>query len=242
MEQHRRTEAGRVRTAKDMLDVFFPRSREGAVVEDRLFVHLPPAVRGPIIAGWGVRGVKSAARDTDEKVRTVVEDALAAGDVDERMFENGVEAETLIDWIPLPHWWSFWRGGRLTGVAVQTAVATARDLALFDDTWFLQNLEGRGGKLKGTDTLCDVLSKDQIVAWLRRVHETGDGTPQGIIGALSWETVLAKTSQEALLFALDALAKKIGLAEKGDGPTTQTPGDDEEVAVPDIPVLQPPRF
>jgi len=261
MEEHRRTEAGRVRTAREMVDFFFPRSQGTA--EDRIFRHIPPDVRGPIVSGWGVRGARSAVRDSDEKIRDVVCDALAAGDVDEAMFEAGVSAQVLIDWAPLAEWWSFWRTGKLTGVAIQKALAVGRELGLFDDRWFLQNVDGRGGKLKGTDTLCDTLSKDQIVAWIRKVHESGDGSPAGLVTALGWETVLSKTSQEALLFALDALAKKIGLVPPPGGATTTaaatatatstaTPaaasptemprGDDENVAVPDIPNLAPPKL
>ncbi|MBX3190898.1 MAG: hypothetical protein KF819_28140 [Labilithrix sp.] len=210
MEQHRRTTAGRVRSAKEMLDTFFPRTAEGAT--DKLFVHIPQEIRGPVISGWGIRGQKSALRDDDDKVRRVVEDALASSDIDENAFEEGLTSEILIDWIPLPEWWTFWRTGRLTGVAIQTALQTARDLALFDDKWFLENVEGRGGKLKGTDTLCDTLSKDQIVSWLRNMHQSGDGTPSGVVGAIGWEVILAKTAQDALLFSLDAFAKKVGLA------------------------------
>lgn len=209
MEEHRRTDGGRVRTAKEMVDFFFTRTPSGP--EDRLFLHMPPEIRGPIVATWGIRGPKSAIRDTDEKVRQVVFDALAAGDIDEPIFEEGVAAPTLIDWVPLGDWWTFWRTGKLTGVAIQKALATARELALFDDRWFLENVDGRGGKLKGTDTLCDTLSKDQVIAWIRNVHKSGDGSPAGLVSALGWETILAKTSQEALLFALDAFAKKVGL-------------------------------
>jgi hypothetical protein len=210
MEEHRRSDVGRLRTAREMLDFFFQRTASG--VEDRLFVHLPAEVRGPIVAAWGIRGAKSAVRDSDDKIRQVVLDALAAGDIDDSIFEDGITAQTLVDWTPLTEWWSFWRTGKLTGVAIQKALAVGRELGLFDDAWFLLNVEGRGGKLKGTDTLCDTLSKDQIVGWVRKVHESGDGSPAGLVGALGWETILTKTSQESLLFALDALARKVGLA------------------------------
>jgi hypothetical protein len=242
MEEHRRTEAGRVRTAREMVDFYFPRT--SGVASDRIFLHIPPETRGPIVSGWGVRGAKSAIRDTDEKTRQVVQDALAAGDIDEAMFEEGVNAQTLIDWVPLTEWWGFWRTGKLTGVAIQKALAAGRELGLFDDRWFLLNVDGRGGKLKGTDTICDTLSKDQIVAWLRKIHETGDGSPAGLVNALGWETVLTKTSQEALLFALDALAKKIGLVVSLTAETELPRGqvDDDNVAVPDIPDLQPPSM
>lgn len=250
MEEHRRTEAGRVRTAREMVDFFFPRAQ--GTPEDRIFLHIPPEVRGPIVSGWGVRGAKSAVRDTDDKICEVVNDALAAGDIDEAIFEEGVSAQVLVDWAPLSEWWTFWRTGKLTGVAIQKALAVGRELGLFDDRWFLQNVDGRGGKLKGTDTLCDTLSKDQIVAWIRKVHESGDGSPAGLVTALGWETILSKTSQEALLFALDALAKKIGLVSapgsasttnsQNAAPTEMPRGDDGNVAVPEIPALEPPKL
>ncbi|HVH40727.1 MAG TPA: hypothetical protein VM925_00235 [Labilithrix sp.] len=238
MEQHRRTEAGRVRTPREMLDFFFPRTPTSA--EDRIFLHIPPVIRGPIVSAWGIRGSKSAVRDTDEKVRQVVFDALAAGDIDETSFEEGLDAQVVVDWAPLSDWWTFWRTGKLTGIAIQKALAVGRELGLFDDRWFLVNVDGRGGKLKGTDTLCDTLSKDQIVAWLRKVHESGDGSPAGLIQALGWETVLSKTSQEALLFALDALAKKIGLVGQA-GATEMPMAGNENVALPEIPPFTAPN-
>lgn len=236
MEEHRRTEAGRVRTAREMVDFFFPRS--GAETVDKIFLHIPPEVRGPIVSDWGVRGAKSAVRDTDEKIKQVVSDALAAGDIDEAIFEEGVNAQILIDWAPLSEWWQFWRTGKLTGIAIQKALAVARELGLFDDRWFLLNVDGRGGKLKGTDTLCDTLSKDQIIAWIRKVHESGDGSPAGLIAALGWETVLTKTSQEALLFALDAFAKKVGLVNQPAPP--EHPEEEPPVSNEEIPGFEPP--
>jgi hypothetical protein len=204
MESLRRTDVGRVKTAKELLAHFF--AHDATKATDRIFIHLPPAVRAPIVAGWGIRGAKAALRDDDERMRNVVHDALLAGDLDDTTFEDGLTAPTLVDWVPLTEWWAFWRSGKVTGVPVQRALASARELGLFDDRWFLENLEGRGGKLKGTDTICDTLSKEQIVAWLRAVHASGDGSPAGLVVALGWETILAKTAQEALLFAVDALA------------------------------------
>ena len=209
MEELRRTDAGRVKDAKELVAYFFPYDESKAT--DELFIHLPREVRAPVIAGWGIRGQKAALRDDDERIRTVVHDAMLAGDIDEKAFEEGVTPNIITDWVPLGAWWGFWRSGKVTGVPAQKALATARELGLFDDKWFLMNVDGRGGRLKGTDTICDTLSKDQIVAWVRNVHTSGDGTPAGIVSALGWDTILAKTSQEALLFALDALAKKIGL-------------------------------
>ena len=182
MEEHRRTEAGRVKNARELVDAFFPWTPMSA--NDRVFRHIPREVRGPVVSGWGIRGTKSALKDDDDRVKTVVHDALLAGDIDENSFESGLTPEILVDWIPLGEWWAFWRSGRITGVPVQRALATARELGLFDDRWFLENLKGRGGKLSGTDVVCDTLSKEQIVAWIRNIHQSGDGSPAGIVTAL----------------------------------------------------------
>ncbi len=230
MEDHRRTEAGRVRTAKEFVAHFFPHDEQKA--KDQIFLHMPNDVRGPVLAKWGIRGAKAALKDDDEKVKLVVHDALVAGDIDDAIFESGVEATILVDWIVLADWWSFWRHGRLTGVAIQKALATARELGLIDDQWFLFNVQGRGGKLKGTDVLCDTLSKDQIVAWVRKLHETGDGSPAGIVAAIGWDTVLAKTAQDALLFALDQFARKAGLApEPVEVKTSQAEATESKASV-----------
>jgi hypothetical protein len=228
MEDHRRTEAGRVRTAKEFVTQFFPYDEGKA--NDRIFLHLPNEVRGPVLAKWGIRGAKAALKDDHDRVKLVVHDALIAGDIDETVFEEGITAAILIDWISLGEWWSFWRQGRLTGGAIQKALATARELGLIDDAWFLLNLQGRGGKLKGTDVLCDTLSKDQIVAWLRKMHETGDGSPAGVIASIGWQTVLAKTAQDALLFALDQFARKAGLV--APEPEAKAPVAASKVAAP----------
>jgi len=261
MEDHRRTEVGRVRTAREFVANFFPYDDSGAT--DKLFNLMPNDVRGPVLSNWGIRGGKAALKDDDEKVKNVVHDALVAGDIDEAIFEEGVTSGILIDWVQLGDWWSFWRHGKLTGVAIQKALATARELELIDDRWFLANVQGRGGKLKGTDVVCDTLSKDQIVAWMRKLHESGDGSPAGLVNSIGWETILAKTAQDALLFALDAFAKKAGLvaetaADKskdeiptsGRPPThearTEVPGEGDgrekrdsglPVAIPDIPAI-----
>lgn len=221
MEEHRRTEAGRVRTAREFVANFFPYDDSKAT--DKLFHLMPNDVRGPILSQWGIRGGKAALKDDDAKVQHVVHDALVAGDIDESIFEEGVTPPILIDWVGLPDWWSFWRHGKLTGVAIQKALATARELDLIDDRWFLSNIQGRGGKLKGTDVICDTLSKDQIVAWMRKLHETGDGTPLGLVTSLGWEMVLAKTAQDALLFALDQFAKKAALVPESSEAAVETP-------------------
>ena len=211
MEELRRTDGGRVKNAKEFVDYFFPYDDTRAT--DQLFVHLPRDVRAPVVSGWGIRGAKAALRDDDERIRSVVHDAILAGDIDAGAFEEGLSAAIVTSWVPLGEWWYFWRSGKVAGAPAQKALATARELGLFDDQWFLQNVDGRGGRLKGTDTIADTLSKEQIVAWIRGVHASGDGSPAGLVAALGWETILTKTAQEALLFALDALARKIGLAK-----------------------------
>ena len=232
LEELRRTEVGLVKNAKDLLDHFFPHDDKKST--DKLFLHFPTTVRAPVIAGWGIRGAKAALRDDDQRVRGVVHDALLAGDIDAKSFEEGVTPALLADWVPLPEWWSFWRSGKVSGVPCQRALAAARELALFDDRWFLENLDGRGGRLKGTDTICDTLSKEQIIAWLRGLHASGDGSPAGIVAAIGWETILAKTAQEALLFALDALARKIGLVSAAPPPERAVRGSE----IPDIPIAE----
>lgn len=229
MEEHRRTDGGRVRTAKEFVANFFPYDERGST--DKIFKTIPNDVRGPILSTWGIRGGKAALKDDDEKVRSVVHDALVAGDIDEGTFEDGVTAQILVDWIALADWWAFWRNGKLTGVAIQRALATARELELIDDRWFLANIQGRGGKLKGTDVVCDTLGKDQIVAWIRKLHESGDGSPAGLVAALGWETVLAKTAQDALLFALDAFAKKAGLVADGTAPAREVEAEKATSAI-----------
>lgn len=226
MEEHRRTEVGRVRTAREFVANFFPHDESGA--QDKIFRTIPNEVRGPVLSNWGIRGGKAALKDDDEKVKSVVHDALVAGDIDEAIFEEGLTPQIVVDWVALSDWWSFWRHGKLTGVAIQKALATARELELIDDRWFLANVQGRGGKLKGTDVICDTLSKDQIVAWVRKLHESGDGSPAGLVGALGWETILAKTAQDALLFALDAFAKKAGLVP--EAPATAPAEKDKDKA------------
>ncbi len=230
MEEHRRTEVGRVRTAREFVANFFPYDEASAT--DKLFNLMPNEVRGPILSKWGIRGGKAALKDDDAKVKSVVHDALVAGDIDEAIFEEGATAQILIDWVLLADWWTFWRQGKLTGVAIQKALATARELELIDDRWFFENVQGRGGRLKGTDVVCDTLSKDQIVAWIRKLHETGDGSPAGLVTAIGWETILAKTAQDALLFALDAFAKKAGLVTDEPAPSVATTKREEAASMP----------
>jgi hypothetical protein len=228
IERYRRSPEGRVRTAEGFLHFYFPRQGDGKAADDRLFVHLPREVRGPVLAGWRIRGLKAALRDDDERVKAVVLDALEAGDLDAAMFEEGVVPETLVDYVPLDEWWQFFRGTALPNTAVQKALATARAMHLVDDKWFLENVEGRGGRLKGTDAVADTLTKDDIIGWVRGIHASGDATPSGIIAARGWENVLAKTAPEALLTALDAFARKVHLVKSNSSaprPLSSSPLD-----------------
>ena len=242
LEQHRRTSDGRVRTSEEFLATFFP--HDASKSEDRVFRLMPHEVRGPVLAAWGIRGAKSASRDDDEKVRTVVHDALIAGDLDHSGFEEGLSPDVVVRWIELPSVWTFWRGGKQTKASIEKALATAYELGLFDARWLLESIEGGKGKLKGTDVLAEGLSKADLTAWVRKIHESGDGTPKGMLAALGWESVVAKTSNEVLIGTLDALAKKVGLAKAVEGgggatgpaaekPTSPPPDDGSDIEVDD---------
>lgn len=209
LEEHRRTPDGRVRTSQELITSFFP--HDDKTCTDRIFKYLPNDARGPIIAAWGIRGIKAALRDTDEKVQAVVHDALVAGDVDHTAFEDGLTAETLVRWIPLGDLWAFWRGGKLTKQAIHKALSTAYELYLFDARWFLDTIQAKGGAIKGTDVLADGLEKADLTAWVRRIHETGDGTPKGLVSALGWDKIVARTANEVLISVLDAMVAKVGL-------------------------------
>jgi hypothetical protein len=229
LEQHRRTVDGRVRSTQEFLTQFFP--TEGGVGNDRIFKHMPNDVRGPILAAWGIRGAKAALRDDDAKVQTVVADALAAGDLDHSGFEEGLGAEVVVRWAPLAEIWSFWRGGKLTKAAIQKALVTGYELLLFDAKWFLDTLESRAGKVRGTDVLADGLNKEDLTEWIRKIHQSGDGSPKGLVTALGWDKIVAKTPNEVLIAVLDALATNIALVAavakgegpKGDGPKGEAP-------------------
>ncbi|HEY4014770.1 MAG TPA: hypothetical protein VGM06_15610 [Polyangiaceae bacterium] len=209
LEEHRRTPEGRVRTSQEMLATYFPHDEK--VCTDRIFKYLPNDVRGPIVAAWGIRGIKAALRDTDEKIQSVIHDALIAGDIDPAAFEDGLTAETLVRWTPLADLWSFWRAGKMTKQALHKALATAYELYLFDARWFLDTISAKGGTIKGTDVLADGLSKEELSQWIHRIHETGDGTPKGIVSSLGWDKIVAKTSNDVLAAVLDAMVAKVGL-------------------------------
>ncbi len=153
VEEFRRTPEGRVRTPQEFLQHFFP--HDPNKVTDRIFKFLPNEVRGPLLTSWGLRGAKSALKDTDEKVQSVVWDALLAGDIDHDAFEQAVLSDVVVRWAPLTDWWAFWRAGKLSKLAIHKALDTAYELGLFDAKWFFDTIEGPGGKLKGTDVVSE---------------------------------------------------------------------------------------
>jgi hypothetical protein len=218
LEEHRRTPEGRVRTSQEMLATFFPYEERSCT--DKVFRHLPNDVRGPIIAAWGIRGLKAALRDTDDKVQGVVHDALVAGDIDHTSFEDALSPETLVRWLALGDLWAFWRGGKLTKQAIQKALATAYELYLFDGRWFLDTVQSKGGALKGTDLLAEGLTKEELTAWIRRIADGADGSPKGVVAALGWDKIVAKTSNDVLVAVLDAIVAKVGLAAVAKGDST----------------------
>ncbi|MDB4993212.1 MAG: hypothetical protein JWM74_644 [Myxococcaceae bacterium] len=207
LEEFRRTPEGRVRGSEDLVQHFFP--YDGDHATDRLFRHMPKDVRGPILAGWKIRGAKAALADNDEKVESVVHDALVAGDLGHEAFEQGVSAETLVNYAPHADWWQFWRDGALSERALLKALSTAYDLGLFDAKWFFDHIES-GGK-KGTDVLADGLSKGDLTEWMRKIHEGADGSPKGILAALGWEKIVRQTRAPILVATLDLFALEVGL-------------------------------
>jgi hypothetical protein len=235
LEEFRRTPDGKVRTSQEILATFFPHDEKSST--DKLFKHLPPDVRGPIIAAWGIRGIKSALRDSDEKIQAVVHDALVAGDLDHVAFEDGLSPETLVRWVPLGDLWSFWRGGKLSKQAIHKALSTAYELYLFDARWFLDTITAKGGSIRGTDVLADGLTKDDLTQWIHRIHETGDGTPKGIVASLGWDKIVAKTANDVLIAVLDAMVMKVGLVVASKDSSPKLPDDllsklDERVSAP----------
>jgi len=211
IEEHRRTPEGRVRTPAQFVEHFFMVSNGAA--KDEVFRHMPKDVRGPILSGWGIRGAKAALRDEDDKVATVVVDALAAGDLDADTFETALGPEKLLAWVPLASFWAFWRAGAINKPALLRAFTKAYELKLLDAKAFVDDLKARGGELTSTDVLASSLTKDDLIEWVRKIHAAGDGSPKGIVEALGWEKIIAKTPTEALLGALDALAVRLGIAD-----------------------------
>jgi hypothetical protein len=207
LEEYRRTPEGRVRGSEDLVQHFFP--YDGDRASDRLFRHMPKDVRGRILAGWKIRGAKAALTDSDAKVEEVVHDALVAGDLVHEAFEQGIPPATLIDFVPHPDWWQFWRDGALSERALLKALFTASELGLLDAAWFFDHIESSGKK--GTDVLADGLSKADLTEWMRKIHEGGDGSPKGMVAALGWEKIVRQTRAPILLATLDLFAIETGL-------------------------------
>jgi hypothetical protein len=223
LEEHRRTPEGRVRTSSEFLHHFFPFNDGGS--SDLVFRYLPREVRGPVLAGWQIRGLKAALRDPDEKVESVVYDALIAGDIDADGFERGLTSEIVVQWVPLVSWWTLWRGGKLSKKALLKAFEAAFSLGLFDAKWFLGTIESRGGKLRGTEVIAEGLTKADLTEWVRRIHESGNGTAAGLLSAVGWEKIVTQTPNDVLLAALDAFALKCGLAIATTPSTADVPAD-----------------
>lgn len=221
LEKDRRTPEGRIRSEQEFREHFFPYDESGAT--DRILKFLPREVRGPVIASWGIRGQKAAMRDDDGRVRAVVHDALLAGDINDRVFEEGFSAETVVGWVELSVWWGFWRGGKHSKASIQRALELGFELGLFDATWFFGVLESGGGKLHGTDVLVEGMTKTELADWIKKIHESGDGSPNGMLSALGWATVVAKTANTVLLSVIDAFAKKNDLIEGSPGDEAPAP-------------------
>lgn len=228
LEDFRRTPDGRVRPAPEFLQHFFPHSPSSAT--DRVFKYLPNEVRGPIITAWGLRGAKSALKDTDEKVQAVVYDALLAGDIDHDGFEAALVPDVVVRWVPLNDWWGFWRAGKLSKLAIHKALESAYDLGLFDAKWFFETIETPNGKLKGTDVVSEGLTKAELTEWVRKIHASGDGSPKGMLAAIGWDRVVGKTPNDVLIKVIDSLASKIGLTAAAAAPKSEEkPIIDDEV-------------
>jgi hypothetical protein len=211
LEKDRRTAEGRIRNERDFREHFFPFDEDTS--RDRILKFLPREVRGPIIASWGIRGRKAASRDDDARVRSVVHDAFVAGDINDEIFEEGLLPDIVVSWTELADWWRFWRGGRHSKYSIQRALETGYDLGLFDARWFFDVLESGGGKLHGTDVLVEGMSKTELADWIKKIHESGDGSPKGMLTALGWSTLVAKTSNAVLLSVIDAFAQKNALVK-----------------------------
>jgi hypothetical protein len=215
MEKDRRSPEGRIRSDKEFRQHFFPYDEHSAT--DRILRLLPNTVRGPVVAAWGIRGQKAALRDDDSRILAVVHDAFTATDIDDSAFEEGLLPDIVIGWVDLAEWWSFWRGGRQTKHSIQRALESGYELGLFDARWFLDTVEARSGKLRGTEVLADGLNKLELTEWIKKIHESGDGSPRGLLAALGWDSIVAKTANEVLMAAMDAMAAKNGLAGLAKG-------------------------
>jgi hypothetical protein len=217
LEAFRRIPEGRIRGAEDFQTSFFP--HDATASEDKIFCHIPPEVRACVLTAWGLRGAKTALRDTNEKVRAVVHDALLSGDLDAQEFEEGLDASLVIRCVPLAAWWRFWRAGEQTKATLGKVLVTAYSLELFDAEWFFGTVVR--GALEGTDAVAEGLSKADLSLWMKRVHESGDGSPRGLLSAIGWDGIIANTPSEVLGSVVDALAKKVGLIDEELAPAAR---------------------
>ena len=223
LEMDRRTAEGRVRTSQEFLAHYFPHDAKSST--DRIFKCLPRDVRGPMLTQWGVRGKRTALRDDDDRVKAVVHDALLANDLDSQMFEEALNPSIIMRWVDLSDWWAFWRGGKMSKASILRALESGYEAALFDAEWFFGTL--RKGNLKGTDVLSEGLSKEELTEWVRFIHESGDGSPKGLLAALGWDQVVAKTPDDVLIAVIDAMALKAQLvvpAKTDAAPPVKTNG------------------
>jgi hypothetical protein len=226
LEVDRRTPERRVRTPEEFLAHYFPHDDKTST--DRIFKFMPRDVRGPLLTTWGVRGKRTALRDDDGRVQSVVHDALIANDIDARMFEEGLTPNIIMQWVDLSDWWSFWRRGKITKASILRALESGYQATVFDAEWFLSTLKSSGGKLQGTDVLAAGLSKEDLTEWVRNIHALGDGTPRGIVGAIGWEKIVAKTADDVLLAVLDAMALKVSLVAPLETKAVASPSADVE--------------
>jgi hypothetical protein len=239
LEEFRRTTEGRVRTPQEFMQHFFP--HDANKVTDRLFKFLPNEVRGPVLTSWGLRGAKSALKDTDDKVQSVVWDALLAGDIDQDAFEQALLSDVVIRWAPLSDWWSFWRGGKLSKLAIHKGLDSAYELGLFDAKWFFDTIEGPGGKLKGTDVVSEGLTKAELTEWVRKIHASGDGSPKGLLATVGWDRIVGKTPNDVLIRVLDSFAQKVQLAPTPPKAETDPASSDERPSTRMTPVPPAPE-
>ena len=214
---------------------FFP--HDASKVTDRIFKFLPNEVRGPVLTSWGLRGAKSALKDTDEKVQSVVWDALLAGDIDQEAFEQAILSRRRR---PLGRRSA--TGGR-SGAAASSRSSRSRrrsmpayELGLFDAKWFFDTIEGPGGKLKGTDVMSEGLTKAELTEWVRKIHASGDGSPKGMLAAIGWERIVGKTPNDVLIKVLDAFAQKVQLATPAKSDTDAPAPSDERPSTRITPV------
>src|SRR6266536_339210 len=208
LESDRRTEAGRILSATECREHFF--WYDAVCASDRIMTRLPREVRASILTGWGIRGKRTALRDDDQRVCAALHDAFLADDVDDQLFEEGISAETLIEWSDLADWWSFWRSGRHTTHSLTLAFEAASDLGLIDLQWFLGAMESLDGTQRGIDVVTSDMSHEELGDWIRNIHRLGDGSPMGLIETIGWPLLVATTPAPVLLSVLDAFATKVG--------------------------------